>query len=266
MCLNKCFSAQHAMVFLVSYLQSAFSIKSLVWTRCSGLFSSLCSLSCLLSGSKSGSIRWPLSRGRQRRCSFCFPFHSVPYLLSIEEMHQSLPMNKQHKQIYSPERDCSCWNLVSLTTLDQRQSASIVYVGSKIKTSKNCKNNKQKAPNKWTDLPPWANKCSETQLLRRSSLWIQCSGVTGNLNCCVNIHALWQLCYPGIWQLSEPGMSLTHCCHKSASKQSHHMFMQRDKLLSLGSSAWGWNIEHSSNKCNIKPGSLPSSSIKLTSF
>lgn len=165
-----------------------------------------------------------------------------------------------------PRKRLHCWNPVSFTTLDQRQSVSIVYDGSKIKTSKNCKNNKQKAPNKQSEPPPWAHKCSDTQLLRRSSLWIQCSGVTGNLNCCVNIHALWQLCYPGIWQLSEPGKSLTLCCHKSASKQSHHMFMQRDKLLSLGSGAWGWNIEHSSNKCNIKPGSLPSSSIKFTSF
>lgn len=33
----------------------------------------------------------------------------------------------------------------------------------------------------------------------------------------------------------------------------------------LAPSAWRWNIEHSSNKCNIRPGSLPSSSIKLTS-
>lgn len=157
------------------------------------------------------------------------------------------------------------WNPVSLTALDQRQSVSIVYIGSKIKTSKNCKNNKQKAPNKWTE-PPWANKYSDTELVRRSSLWIQCSGVTGSLNCCVNIHALWQLCYPGIWQLSEPGKSLTQCCHKSASKQSHHMFMQRDKLLCLGYSAWRWNTEHSSNKWNTMPGPLPSSPIKLTSF
>lgn len=172
------------------------------------LFSSLFSVSCLISGSKNGSVRWPLSRGRQR-CSFCFPFHSIPCLLSIGEIHQSLPVIKQHKHIYSPERDCSYWNPVSLTTLDQRQSVSIVYIGSKIKTSKNCKNNKQKAPNKQTE-PPWANKYSDTELVRRSSLRIQCSGVTGSLNCCVNIHALWQLCCPGIWQLSEPGKSLTH--------------------------------------------------------
>lgn len=154
MCLNKCFSAQHTKVFLVPYLHSPFSIKSLAWICCSRLFSLLFSLSCLLSGRKSGSVRWSLSRGRQRWYSFCFPFHSVPYLLSIEEIHQSLPIIKQHKHINSPERRCSCWNPVSLTILDQRQSVSIVHVGSKIKASKTCKNNKQKSPKQTNRTPP----------------------------------------------------------------------------------------------------------------
>lgn len=144
--------------------------------------------------------------------AFCSTVSHIYCLL--RKYTSQLPLS-HHKQIYSPEKGCGCWNPASLTTLDQRQSVSIVYVGSKIKTFKSCKNNKQKAPNKWTE-NPWANKRNNIQLSRRSSFWIQSSGVTGNLNNCVNMYAFWQYCYPWIWQLSEPGKSLTHYCHKSA--------------------------------------------------